>query len=865
MLKNFKNTMCNECKIYLDKCCISDIPLIKDYIEFLADDSENLEENLKFTLHCGSECFDAACLVVSLLKCLAYNDLDNDEILSNLQEGDQVFYKSSAGTWRGTQWINGDLYGVIECKGYTSKFKYEENKYRLLRNNGGRTATVGKRVKVRKEKSKEFLSEFYNISIANVPNESKVSLIVLANAEYLKNIYSRIDVSYGKNGELVPLSILAPGAYYTDSGQPYGFTHNGSEIEPVVKGVSKVINARDKLFDYYNMESKPVGVVVLDLEKYIEDTEIEDVLTNSNLRFVNCAGKLTARYISDVIYKYETPIFACTKELLKKYPSIDGDSEVAKTLGNQCNSILSRELCLDVKNVFDSKEYYACLKKLNQIRESSWDENEKLIFLRTAYSIIKYIFNLPINYDRYQKHLKYINLYNEKATIEEKINNLSEHICSNGIVKQNCNFVIEYLKTIAMVASEDKLYDIHKSIDYYLVSNPKAKGLVVVDKKEMVLVLDSYLKDFGKRIKVVDKSHYPFDEFFDVVFVIGNIQTEKFNPLECYNTKIIHISIHSSVYYKFKGLKKRTNDLLCELNNKMSLKNNESSDFKVLNKGDSTVDEKEDAVLEETEDYLDRLNSLEFNSHIYSKSSYNSNIKPATVIASGTFESGEYILFSQFYKALVYDRNTGKVIEKKVSDLTEGDILIFGKNDDYTKNLVDALLEQAIKEGRVPNEQLRLSLYWKKTLAYYMSKEKYTYKGISNLSNLYGKAINFTTISSWLRAENHIVGPRNRETFVQLAAMLKDDYFKNNVDAIFEACRFIRKVRRTLLSAISKTMVRSVCGITDFTDSLEKYAADYMDKNDLYRSMVLTNIFMFAEEKYANQTLTNRPLEDMEV
>lgn len=364
MFKDFKNTMCNECKIYLDKCCISDIPLIKDYIEFLADDSENLEENLKFTLHCGSECFDAVCLVVSLLKCLAYNDLDNDEILSNIQDGDQVFYKTSAGIWRGTHWINGVLYGVIECKGYISKFIYEENKYKLLRNNGGRTATVGKRVTVRKEKSKVFLSKFYNIPIENVPNESKVSLVVLANAEYLKNIYSRIDVSYGKNGELVPLSILAPGAYYTDSGQPYGFTHNGSEIEPVVKGVSKVINARDKLFDYYNMESKPVGVIVLGLEKYIGDTEIEDVLTNSDLRFINGVGKLTANYISDAIYKYEARIFACTKELLKKYPSIYGDSEVAKILENQCNSILSREFCLDIKKVFDKNKYYDCLKKL---------------------------------------------------------------------------------------------------------------------------------------------------------------------------------------------------------------------------------------------------------------------------------------------------------------------------------------------------------------------------------------------------------------------------------------------------------------------------------------------------------------------
>lgn len=64
------------------------------------------------------------------------------------------------------------------------------------------------------------------------------------------------------------------------------------------------------------------------------------------------------------------------------------------------------------------------------------------------------------------------------------------------------------------------------------------------------------------------------------------------------------------------------------------------------------------------------------------------HIPVAEVKFVGSFVTGEQILFSKYYVAAVFDAASESVTEKSPEQLLPGDVLVFVKRDDYTKNIV---------------------------------------------------------------------------------------------------------------------------------------------------------------------------------
>ena len=65
----------------------------------------------------------------------------------------------------------------------------------------------------------------------------------------------------------------------------------------------------------------------------------------------------------------------------------------------------------------------------------------------------------------------------------------------------------------------------------------------------------------------------------------------------------------------------------------------------------------------------------------------------------GRFTTGEQILFSRYYTAIVFAPMHEEVTEKKVNALTPGDILVFAKRNSTTQNIVDMIYAELLYAG----------------------------------------------------------------------------------------------------------------------------------------------------------------------
>ena len=146
----------------------------------------------------------------------------------------------------------------------------------------------------------------------------------------------------------------------------------------------------------------------------------------------------------------------------------------------------------------------------------------------------------------------------------------------------------------------------------------------------------------------------------------------------------------------------------------------------------------------------------------------NSGVTQIDVIKVGKFVNGENILFSQYYKAIVFDETNKNVIKKDVADLTQGDIIIFKKNDDSMKDLIDNILEGVLEQGLL-DDKINIAYIkanrWKKLLQNYKEKNNLTYTELSEKFAKVGLKRDYATIRSWIDPFSHIVGATERKGF----------------------------------------------------------------------------------------------------
>ena len=863
MLDKFYEAMSKRCKIYLDGACISEEPIIKAYIDFLANNTEEKQHLLKFGMHTGSECFDAISVVVALLKCLSLNFHNNESSLDDLKPGSMVMYKGIRYIWRGIREEYGQkrillLQNAVGKNGETkTSLLYEKAKNLIIPYYGSSKKTDGRGIRRRRFDRNKFYSRFYELPVEVIPNESEVALVVVADRNRFIELCRRIGVSSGTS-EIIPFLELAPIAYYTETGAVVPLNSNPNKIEPVIKVTAKVSTARALVMD--EATSKPVGFLIHDIENYLNSSELEGLLKRRKLDFSYGVGKLNMPFAEYVLNNFEqAEVFACTKEFLEKYKSeLDYfETPIIRSFNLKNKDVLNRQVVSTTFNgLMTSSDYKDFLTCLHDIKDSSWPEEDKNIFIRTAYGLLQFITTCTISLVEFTKAQKNRAGYFDPFLNVEKLEKMAAAAYS---MHKQSSYITGLLKTCCSRINETNIKNWFNIIVEYKYNN-----IAIVTKKEsMAKVLKELYGKIYPMVHFVSCAKFNTNKHYSCVIVVGDIYHNKLDPLDIYNTDKLWFLLYDWELKRLSYRQKKQQAIYAQLNKKAGIK--VSTTVQSVNEVQNV-----DSVAgnEEIERYLQSISIVDINRYIDVQGKIIGSSRPAAVKAYGIFDDGSKILFSPYFNALVYDQGKQKVSEKSIDKLEIGDQLIFSNNDSYTRNLVDILFDKLLAENKLPKgtkESYDWSKYWKKALLKYKDSNQLKYKDLANRFKIQGASINEVTIRSWLLPDSHTVGPRKEETLMTLAKVIKDVYLMNNTAKVFQACRNVRSLRIRILDLIGKALAESFAADGSKSDPLVSYIAQYGTENNLSKCLTLVEFQELPDEKFVNPNVVNHPLEDLEV
>ena len=138
----------------------------------------------------------------------------------------------------------------------------------------------------------------------------------------------------------------------------------------------------------------------------------------------------------------------------------------------------------------------------------------------------------------------------------------------------------------------------------------------------------------------------------------------------------------------------------------------------------------------------------------------------------------------------------------------------------------------------------------------YMKVNNLTAGAVAKALQRKGSKLNEITIRVWLDDNARIVGPREKESLIQIAALTNDKCLMDNVDAVFRSCAKIRKLRMRILKELGNAVISSVSGRANgFWTEVVK---DVIDEMALTRQ--IEEIKQVSEKVPGNYV--NQPIED---
>lgn len=208
----------------------------------------------------------------------------------------------------------------------------------------------------------------------------------------------------------------------------------------------------------------------------------------------------------------------------------------------------------------------------------------------------------------------------------------------------------------------------------------------------------------------------------------------------------------------------------------------------------------------------------------------------------------------------------GNVAEKSPEQLRPGDVLVFVKRDDYTKNIVDFIYERLLRDGRLGQgaiEAYEKSQYWKEALREYKETNGFTYRKVAQKMREAGSSMQEVTIRQWLIDDSHIVGPRKEHTMECIAIITEDPHLLADPHGFFEACGAVRHDRRKILELIVKAINDKLIG--NIPEEGSVLSIVYNNVDSMSEILELEYITELDESENININLVNKPITEAEV
>ena len=146
------------------------------------------------------------------------------------------------------------------------------------------------------------------------------------------------------------------------------------------------------------------------------------------------------------------------------------------------------------------------------------------------------------------------------------------------------------------------------------------------------------------------------------------------------------------------------------------------------------------------EEYIDAISIFDIRKFVTRLPASGGNAPTSEVSAIGKFVSGEQIMFSKFYKAVVYNPSNTKdpIFETDVDKITSGDKLVFTRRDDFTRNIVDGIYDALRISGKLSKDVLdatEKAVWWKEVLRDYQQSHNMSYRQLAKELKRFGSSL----------------------------------------------------------------------------------------------------------------------------
>ena len=344
---------------------------------------------------------------------------------------------------------------------------------------------------------------------------------------------------------------------------------------------------------------------------------------------------------------------------------------------------------------------------------------------------------------------------------------------------------------------------------------------------------------------------------FDDIIVLGNIVGKRFDSFSCFSS--------TNIYNLLYDVEERTFLYRGTCANNKLLKISKRSTITIQNIEEDVVDDylgyaEESDIDEELEEYISVMDDLSVSYSIDKNYSSGKGSVSTEIIAVATFEDDRKAFFSKQYKAYVFDSGSGETKEVSVSDLCEGDAVVFTKNNDDTKDIVDLIMGHLINNNKLSEQQVEnynKSKEWKKVLINYMNKNDYSASEVAEKMVEIGAPVQEPTIKKWLDEDAHTVGPRSENSFKVIGELTGNSQLVESSDLYYIACKDIRSIRRKILKQIGIAIIDKIGGKKPIDNSIESEIYDKID--DLSEVLQIERIVPI--NKYVPLGLANRPID----
>ncbi len=869
---NLISTILNKCDIYYEDALISRESIVERYIEFFDKVIVGETHSVNFALHTGSICFDVISVIAVTLGCLSYNLWTNEDIILHLQIGDMVIYENKRYWWKGLEDINGIKYMALgqDAKGKNGesirKVSFKRYKHLVKPYYGTSLLTDGRGVRKPKTNREEFLSYIFDMPIADVPSVINVAVVIVSNRGDFSEICKHLSIVYEE--KKIGLLDIVPAAYYTGQ-EEIQFGTNPTKATPVLKIAGKMSVARNLVLDKYG--NKVVGLLVNGVYPLTEnDSELVDLLRRKSLRFVHITLPLNIDAGDRILDMYEEAnIFACTKGYLSKNTGeIKCVNSFTVELEKQIDNIVNNTVTsITVSGGWTWEEYCKIKNTLVLIRQSNWINEKKNEFILSAHGLLNLLLTSVFSMCRMEDAIKNLNIGANVLSPKERIDKLREIAEKAGAMEELCIAVVNDI--------EEKYYEFMNespkalAIKEYLAEHSGRKIAIVMPKAYYteMLVMTDILQDNDNNIICVTANRFDSAHEYESVLVVGDISGRRFDPLQCHSTKNIDILLYECENKSFGYRKKKKSKSEKRLNARIQgIGYNEETLEDVYIETAGKEEETINQDFSDLEEYIEKLNILDINKFVENGVVSNSNLPTSEVKYVGMFVTGERIFFSKYYSAVVFDYEEGSVTEKTVDKLLPGDLLVFTRRDGYTKNIVDFIYEKLLNTGKLSKNVTEASAkaaYWKDSLRRYKAQGDYTYSDIAKRLRKAGSSLQEATVRLWLVEDSHIVGPRDVETMGYIAKVTQDVKILNDINGHFEACRIVRRERRTILELIGKAINNKLSGHVPQEGSILEVV--YNNVDNLSETLELENVIELFDSANVSINLVNKPITEAEV